>query len=167
MREEAEQYISVLNAARERVASQTKYKRWENIRQELKGTEDYENYLDRVGAVVYDIMNGKLIDVTLERDELDEQYKIAVRDRNTAREMYKETVQERDGWINEASTLMGHIQELQVERDALAAEIRGYEKARDYWIQENKIANESIGILRNSRERLLRLLNKNNIEIPQ
>lgn len=60
MKEEIEQYISVLNAARERVASQTKYKRWENVRQETKGTEDYEEYCDRVCAVVYDMMVNKL-----------------------------------------------------------------------------------------------------------
>jgi predicted nuclease with TOPRIM domain len=48
----------------------------------------------------------------LERDELDEQYKMAIKDRNTCRDMYKETLQERDGWISEASLLQSKVQEL-------------------------------------------------------
>jgi hypothetical protein len=54
----------------------------------------------------------RIVDVTFERDEIDEQYKMAVSDRNTAREMYKETVQERDGWMTEANELKSKVDEL-------------------------------------------------------
>jgi len=54
------------------------------------------------------------VQACLDRDELNEQYKIAVRDRNTVREMYKETLQERDGWISEVNELKAKVSELNV-----------------------------------------------------
>jgi uncharacterized coiled-coil DUF342 family protein len=57
-------------------------------------------------------LQGQVVDVTLERDELDEQYKMAVADRNTCRAMYKETLQERDGWISEYRAAREEVERL-------------------------------------------------------
>jgi uncharacterized coiled-coil DUF342 family protein len=74
----------------------------------------YDYFVKREGDIVasYEIDRINLVAMTLERDELDEQYKMVVADRNTCRAMYKETLQERDGWISEYRAAREEVERL-------------------------------------------------------
>jgi uncharacterized coiled-coil DUF342 family protein len=72
----------------------------------LAAMEEYAIQKLESTVASYEIDRVNLVAMTLERDELDEQYKNAVADRDAYRDMYKETVQERDGWMAEYQSLL-------------------------------------------------------------
>lgn len=71
----------------------------------------------------------------MDRDELEENYKMAVSDRNTCREMYKETLQERDGWIAEYRSAMAEVERLKIANDRLENDLSdGVKILETIWI---------------------------------
>lgn len=96
----------------------------------LEAMEEYAIQKLEQTVASYEIDRINLVAMTLERDELDEQYKNAVADRDAYRDMYKETIQERDGWISEykekVTELNGYLENRQDKVEHLKLDVLEY-----------------------------------------